>query len=163
MRVLGIDGGLTKPNPTGVAIVDVDRGHFVYGAALVAPAGDWYERVRWLAGRIHLECTTWQPDLLAWELPPFMKGNAQTLIKLSHLGGVVIGVASALGIDCQPVQPSEAKQALTTKGNANKLEMIAAAFQRFNVAAVKDVADAAGVALAGEHIYCQRMLARKAS
>lgn len=161
MIILGLDCGLTKKNPTGVALIET------FGAgqriallrctalSLLREREDWEwdRRVAMLALQINGLCRAWYPDLIAWEVAPLMKGNAQTLIKLSHIGGIALGVAATLGVHHQIVSPSEAKRALTGKGNASKEQMIEAAWAGFGAKLSKDMADALGVALAADALF----------
>jgi hypothetical protein len=50
-----------------------------------------------------------------------------TTRKLQGIAGTLEKVAYAEGLDCREVQPAEAKQALTGKGNAKKHQMVAGA------------------------------------
>jgi hypothetical protein len=52
--------------------------------------------------------------------------SLMTTRKLQGLAGVTEMVAHREGLDCREVQPAEAKQALTGKGNAKKPEMVRA-------------------------------------
>lgn len=116
----------------------------------------------WLWGRLEKVC----PTVIVFEAPvlPRAKYNKDTkkveggvslltTRKLQGLAGVLEMVAHREGLECVEVQPAEAKQALTGKGNAKKPEMIAAAralgfdpfVMRVNGEDASDEADALGV------------------
>lgn len=151
MIVLGIDPGLTRQNPTGLALLN-DSGKLL-SSETFAPARSkmpWQNFLYVLADEI-LEFV-WSEkdriDLIAYELP-HVAINAQSAIKLAHVCGMVITSASRYEIPVIGVQPSEAKKALTGKGNASKDLMIFEAQQQFGLSLPKDIADACGIALAG--------------
>lgn len=159
MIVLGIDPGLTRQNPTGLALLN-DSGQFL-SSETFAPARSkmsWQDFLYVLADDV-LEFI-WtekdQIDLVAYELP-HVALNPQTTIKLAHICGIITAAASRYDISLVAVQPSEAKKALTGKGNAGKTEMTLRARERFSKPLLtKDEADACGIALAGLAKYRKR-------
>lgn len=155
MIVLGIDPGLTRQNPTGLAILD-DR-LFLVDCHSISPKGDgWQQVVGMIAVNIARFLGSWVKDdpliacniLISYELP-HVATNPQATIKLAHICGIIVANAMQYGFPVIGIQPSEAKKALTGKGNASKDEMIAAAQQQFGLSLPKDIADACGIALAG--------------
>lgn len=158
MKVLALDPGLTRQNPAGLAVVDTDVPRLLYIDKVLLPIDiDWYERLTIIAIALQRVILLYQPLIMAWEIPPLMK-NAQTLIKLSHIGGVAAGVAAQYGLLLQPVSPIEAKQALTGNDKADKADMIRAVKTLFGYDVSKDQADAVGIALAAEALARQRRL-----
>lgn len=153
MIVLGIDPGLTRKNPTALAFLN-DSGKLL-SSETFAPARTkmpWIDFVWTLTGELSPIIAKHQVgngiEFIAYELP-HVATNPQASIKLAHVCGVIVGVAASFDIPVIGVQPSEAKKALTGKGNASKEEMIAAAQRQFGLSLPKDVADACGIALAG--------------
>ncbi len=151
MIVLGIDPGLTKENPTGIAVIETDGdGELVYSCTVYAP-----KKVLWTA-RLNLiidslrKITIDFPSiaLVAYEYP-FIGRNSQSTIKLAH----VCGVCYTLGRPCQMVFPTQAKVALTGNGKADKAAMVKMARSMFGASVTKDIADAIGIAMGGEAIY----------
>lgn len=150
MIVLGIDPGLTKKNPTALALVDVENMSLIRSCTVYAPASvDWLKRLELVISamkgmtRIRLKI-----DLVAYEIP-YIGKNPQSTIKLAH----VCGAACGLGPPFVPVSPTQAKLALTGDGGADKESMIKMAINIFEKEVCKDEADAIGIAMAGEAIY----------
>lgn len=159
--VLGIDPGITKENPTGIVIVNCDRMTISYAATCTPRASDWQGRVRLVTRHIRGLLARVNVDLIAYEQPPLM-GNAQTLIKLASLTGAMLALADEYNLPCVGVSPAEAKVALACDSRADKPDMIASVRHVFGKDVNKDVADAVGVALAGETIYRLRQLVLEA-
>lgn len=150
MIVLGIDPGLTKENPTAIAVVDTDAMSIIHCHDVYAPARtDWTERLALVVTSLQVTVANMSSIELVCYEQPFLGKNVQSTIKLAH----ICGVAYTLGRPCQTVSPIEAKIALTRNRKASKDDMIMMAKRVFNTTCTKDQADAAGVALAGEAIY----------
>jgi crossover junction endodeoxyribonuclease RuvC len=148
MRVLGLDPGTTKANPTGVALLTGWPSPRLLGTAHLAPErgdslaeflGVLSQRLRsdWLNG----------VDLLAVEWP-YVGKNAQSALDLAACCGAAFAVAGERGIRCALVTPSQAKLALAGSGSADKAAMIDAVRVQFGIVVLKDHADAVGIALA---------------
>lgn len=160
---------MTRPNPTGLVIIETDILSLLYSRAIAPITGSWVERIIYITNQVRYEIEQWAPEALAWEIAPDVKhldeetgqlrSNPDTLMKLSHIGGAMIGLCAAAGLACQPVYPQQAKNALTGNKLATKANMIQAAKTIFAQQLVKDIADACGVALAGESLLRQLRLA----
>lgn len=163
MITLGIDPGMSKQNPCGLALIDDNPLRLLWSETF-APARSkmlWPDFVIALAWELDHAIREQQQlrnikiALIVYELP-HVAINVQTAIKLAHIGGMIITVAATYHIPCIGVQPTEAKKALTGMGNATKGDMIVAAEERFNVLLVKDISDACGIAMAGLAKYSKR-------
>lgn len=96
----------------------------------------------------------WRPSILAIEEPPYVK-DAHVHFSLSRLVGVI--EYACRDVPCILVKPTQAKQALTGKGNATKDQMVRFAQQvyltrwEFRTKSQEEaVADAVGIALAAD-------------
>lgn len=151
MIVLGVDPGLTKENPTGIAVVETDGdGELVHSCTVYAPKKAlWTARLSLIVCSLQKIITDFPSIALVTYEYPFIGNNSQSTIKLAHVGGACY----ALGRPCQMVFPAQAKVALTGDGKANKAAMVKMARNMFGVSVTKDEADAIGIAMAGEAIY----------
>ena len=152
MLTLGIDCGITRANPAGIALVETDPLSLVGAHTFVAGAGEWDERLYVFSQYLADLIRKLKPALISYEYP-HLERNPQTLIKLAHVGGVVIASGAAHGLPVVKVHPSQAKTALAGSPTATKRDMIRAVETIFRQRLPKDAADALGVALAGEAIY----------
>lgn len=165
MLILGIDGGFTEDNPTGVAIVDCARSKILYHNIIMPPkksGNDWLARISYIARSIR-EAVSSHSDLIeyvAYELP-WVGKNSQTAIKLAHVCGAVVSICEQHNLPVVGVTPLEGKKVLTGSGRAEKEHMIVAVKSQFKVTLTKDAADAVGVALAGFGFFKNRSLATK--
>jgi crossover junction endodeoxyribonuclease RuvC len=157
MYVAGIDVGLTKENPSGVAIV---RPQDIKYTSVIMPdmKAEWPERVDGVIKGIEWFLQAYLDlgliELIAYELP-YVGKNSQTAIKLAHIGGAVRALAIRYEIPCIGVTPLKAKQVLTGNGRAEKEDMIRAVKLRYKKDVSKDEADAVGVALAGYNLWLE--------
>jgi Holliday junction resolvasome RuvABC endonuclease subunit len=149
-RILAVDCGLSRANPTGVVVLDFEpEPRLVRNIELLLVGSmSWQEAVDGVGNMLALLVEQLQPDAIAYEMP-HARINIQTALKLAHLGGTVRRVAAAVDIPCQDVQPAQAKKALTKNGAATKPQMMRSAKALLGKDLSKDEADAAGVALAG--------------
>src|SRR4030042_2551376 len=124
MLVLGCDPGLTKTNPTAVALLDTERGVLMFHAISDMDIGKaWEDRFldvvafldHYINGGEHI-------DLVAYEIP-FCGPNPLVAMMLSHIGGAARTLAWLVGCPSLKAQPTQAKIALSGKGSANKDEM----------------------------------------
>ena len=158
MIVIGIDPGLTKANPLGIAMFDVNNETLVSTRSVDFKMRDGDNsidsRLAYLADGL-LSALVWpiavygaENVVIAYEYPHHSK-NQQTTIKLALACGVVIGAAVVNDIRCFSVQPTEAKQALTGDSRADKAAMMTMVSRIYGKHVSKDEADAVGIALAG--------------
>lgn len=157
MIVMGLDLGITKGNPTGVAILRIDgMDYSVMTTAHISPrAQTWQGRTAFVARSLRGLVVQYHPDLLCYELPPYVN-NQRVFSQLSHVGGAVLAVADLYNLPCESVMVQAAKEALTGARTATKAQMIAAVAMQFGATVTKDVADATGVALAGYAAWRQK-------
>jgi Holliday junction resolvasome RuvABC endonuclease subunit len=157
-HVLGIDLGITKQSPTAACLIDIDTMHLVDTMTYVARGDAWEQRVQSVTRRIRGLLATVKPvHLVCFEMPVFQY-NQQSTIRLSTLAGAILATADLYGIPVVGVSPAQAKQALSGFSTATKNDQIAAAATIFGVRMSSHVADACGVALAGEAAYRRREL-----
>jgi Holliday junction resolvasome RuvABC endonuclease subunit len=144
--VLGIDPGTSKRNPAGLAIVDS------YGPTLLHTAsvglGSWQASAA-AVYEVAMRLRDYHYEAVAYEYPHLVN-NPQVAIKLAHFGGVALAIGVAACVPVVAVQPVEAKQSLTGDHRADKAAMIRTARLLFEVELSSHLADACGIALAGE-------------
>jgi Holliday junction resolvasome RuvABC endonuclease subunit len=151
---MGIDPGIRRENPTGVAMVD-DRDNVVH-TVTVQPwsGGDWMMRLPDVGATLLEIAGEWsgQIGLIAFEAPVMRrddKFNPESVAPLWGLIGMVLGMARTMAVPVVRVQPTEAKLALAGKHNATKEDMIAVANLLCKREMSSHEADAIGIARAG--------------
>lgn len=152
MVVIGIDLGIRAQNPTGIAVLSFAgiQPCLIATVELIPHMGEsWQARVQSLAGMLAARIEEHSGAMLAYE-EPFDGKNPQTFRKLACAEGMVLTVAQMLGRVQIGVSNAEAKQALTGDAGATKQMMIAAVRMQYGVPLSSHMADAVGVALAGE-------------
>jgi Holliday junction resolvasome RuvABC endonuclease subunit len=133
--------------------MDTDTDTVIERRALRAHGGPDDERLASLVVPICAACTNAKAVgavLCACELPVHGP-NLRTIAGLARVAGVILAAATLVDLPCVSVQPAEAKQALTGRGNADKHQMLDAAWRQFGLTGkLTDAeADALGIALAG--------------
>lgn len=155
MIVLGIDTGISRENPLGVAIIDWNLGapRILHWAVLYDKHNPIAHVVLALDKLPHID----QLDGVGVEAAHFQK-SVQTTIRLAEVVGTTISFAVRHDIPLLRCQPAQAKQALTGSDKATKEEMIVAVRREFAIDLPKDAADAVGVAMwaAGQFSRAQR-------
>lgn len=152
MKIIAIDGGITRANPAGIAVLAMERPPVLVASCTAhTTAKAWQARVDAVGAVVADLAAHHDVHALAYELP-HVRNNAQTALKLAMLCGVLRRVAQERGIPAIGVQPSQAKAVLAGRGNATKAQMMSAARRAFGRELSKDEADAVGVALAGAHL-----------
>ena len=160
MRILGLDPGTTKPNPTGVALLTWALGDEarLLGTAHLAPTP--HQSLASFLGELAARLRTdWlnQVDLVGIEWP-YVGKNAQSALDLAACCGAVLSAAGERGIACVLISPAEGKLALAGTSSASKQAMIDAVRLQFRLAVPKDHADAVGIALAARATVLQKGL-----
>lgn len=149
MILLGIDPGLTKQNPTGMALISDDPIELIWSDVIIPNAKlSWDQRLGVIIRHVKTAVANTMPYGIVYELP-HMQDNAQTLMKLAHVCGGIVAVAEMYGIPYLGVQPTTAKRAWTGNHRASKADMIAQTQVVFKENLVKDAADACGIAWSG--------------
>lgn len=151
MIALGFDPGYGQHNVTGWAVIDTEGACVVARGKLKATGVTDDERLASLVNQVAAVIRAQACDVCVYELPVHGP-NQRSIAGLARVCGVILACATLRGLPCVSVQPAEAKQALTGRGNATKQDMIAAAWRQFALqGALCDAeADAIGIALAGE-------------
>jgi Holliday junction resolvasome RuvABC endonuclease subunit len=162
---LGIDPGVRRANPTGIAIVESDAPNEVREVFTIKPdsdGDDWLTRVPDIGREIARVITEYKPDLIAFEAPVLVthrrrdaygqrveQQNPESIAPLWALIGILLGAASAAGIPIVRVQPTEVKLALAGSPQADKPAQIHAARLLTGRDMSSHEADAIGIARAG--------------
>lgn len=138
---IGVDVGLRKGNPTGVAVITLSTPepelvHYDFYSASTDKA-DWEQNFLVIGRRLdQLVYTIQRVDnglrYIAYEYPHLQK-NPSVTIKLAHVGGLCRTLAFLYGAKCYQVQPHQAKQALTGHSGAKDLAMQRALLQQYGV------------------------------
>ena len=148
MRILGIDPGRRK---TGYAVVEKRRQGFLYvlygeigldkGATLSGSLRTIYQRLLEVIGET-------QPDCMAVE-DVFYGKNVKSLIRQSHVRGVVILAGSHSGTPIYEYTPLEIKKAVVGYGRAEKsqVQIMVKAMLNLTELPPPDAADALAVAI----------------
>jgi len=171
MRVLGVDPSLA--GGCGLALVAGAAGALelmAHGERKAPKSGDVAGRIAALAAELdriveRFTDSRLEPLVIAYEAAWLRRGpheNAQSMRKLSLVGGAVIGIAAARRLRVIEVQPAEGKLALSGDSRADKQQQIAAALQQFRAVLSEHEADALGVALHAAAVVARTTaLARK--
>ena len=149
MRILGIDPGTSRENPTGLAILDWLPlcTTLVYSGAVFDPDAPLPALVAALDALPPV-------DAVACEAP-WRGPNVQTLLRLAEVCGIAISFAARRGVPLLRCQPSQAKKAMTGASDADKAAVIAAVWREYGAALKKDTADAVAVAHWGAQQFSQ--------
>jgi crossover junction endodeoxyribonuclease RuvC len=86
-----------------------------------------------------------RPDAIAVE-QVFFQNNVRTAMSVGQVSGLVLAMASRLGIDVVQYTPSQVKSAVTGSGTANKLQVQKMVQQRLGLSTLPEPADAADAA-----------------
>jgi Holliday junction resolvasome RuvABC endonuclease subunit len=172
MIILGIDPGIRAP--LGGVLFDVEQNAIIaqhYLTFARAPSGRlahlWLQhRLRgaseFVGGLLDRYTTTGRLVLAVEQ--QILGRNVQSLTDTSILVGRLTQLADVRGLDWVLVKPAQAKQALTTRGNASKDQMVAMAhahgvvFDREAKPSREAIADALGIALAATYLLHGREL-----
>lgn len=120
--------------------------------------GDIAERCRLAASMVRTQLyLTPDIDLVIVERPAGR--HAQALIQMARVSGAVLTVLSEKQIAWQEISPSDAKKALTGKGNADKSLMISVAGQQLGRLVDEHQADSFGLWLAAKALRVQKEVA----
>jgi crossover junction endodeoxyribonuclease RuvC len=158
--ILGIDPG-TATMGWGVIRREGNRLHYVQHGAVITPSN--WEMPRRL-GRLFDGVTEllrgYRPETVAVE-ELFFNTNVTTAITVGQARGVAILAAYKAGIEVHEYTPLQVKQAITSYGRADKLqvqEMVRVLLNLREIPRPDDAAD--GLALAITHAFSSRMSAK---
>lgn len=148
--VLGIDPGLTR---CGYAVLRAHRSsvpHVVALGVMTTPATDELQH-RLFAIQTDIERLVFEtkPTAIAIE-QVFFQNNVRTAMSVGQVSGLVLAMASRLGIEVVQYSPSQVKSSVTGSGTANKLQVQKMVQQRLGLSTLPqpaDAADAAAIAL----------------
>ena len=150
--VLGIDPGLTR---CGYAVLRSQTNRNSMGASsptvvalgvMTTPATEMLQH-RLCALQLDIEklIDETRPDAIAVE-QVFFQNNVRTAMSVGQVSGLVLAMASRLGIDVVQYTPSQVKSAVTGSGTANKLQVQKMVQQRLGLSTLPEPADAADAA-----------------
>lgn len=152
---MGIDPGIRRVNPTGVAILD-DRDNVLLTTTVKphSDKGEWLTRVPDIGDTLMEIAREWHVGigLIAFEAPIIStdaRFNPESTAPLWALIGMVLGMARTLAVPVVRVQPTEVKLALAGKRNATKEDMQAVAKLLTGREMSSHEADAIGIVKAG--------------
>ena len=150
--VLGIDPGLTR---CGYAVLRSQSSRQSIGSVnpsvvalgvMTTPATDLLQhRLCALQSDIEKLVDETRPDAIAVE-QVFFQNNVRTAMSVGQVSGLVLAMASRLGIDVVQYTPSQVKSAVTGSGTANKLQVQKMVQQRLGLSTLPEPADAADAA-----------------
>ncbi len=150
MRILGIDPGTRI---SAYAIVEKNKNKFtlIHCGAVKTPAKvkDHSIKLGYIYGKLDEVIREFTPEVLSIE-SAFYGKNAQSLVKLGRVQGVVLALAMQHKLPYKMFAPREIKKAITGYGNASK-EQVAMMLQHFinkNIHyETSDVSDAVAIAI----------------
>lgn len=114
----------------------------------IALRGNIAERCAQASKLIAGWCSVWNEDIDLVVIESPVGRFSKALIPQARVSGAVLATLHTSGYAWLEQTPTEAKKALTGKGNADKAAMIAAAFTRVNRVMDEHQADAYGLWLA---------------
>lgn len=122
MRILGIDPGTSL---IGYGIIDVDGKNYIavdYGGLKTGINIKNADRVLDVYSFFDKLIKKYKPGKVALESLFFFK-NAKTVVKVSEIRGVLIYVAAKNGIEIAEFTPLQVKQAVSSYGRAEKIQV----------------------------------------
>jgi crossover junction endodeoxyribonuclease RuvC len=149
MRVFGIDCGTER---TGYGVVESDgrAHHLIAAGCITSSARDPLElRLFHIAGELRRLMTEHRPDCAAIE-EVFFAVNAKSALKLSHVRGVAMLVATEASLRIAEYSPLEVKKSVVGYGRAEKAQvqrMVASLLRLASPPASEDASDALAIAI----------------
>jgi crossover junction endodeoxyribonuclease RuvC len=149
MRVFGIDCGTER---TGYGVIDSDgRGHrLVSAGCITSSARDPLEhRLFHIAVELRRLMAEHRPDCAAIE-EVFFAVNAKSALKLSHVRGVAMLVATEASLRIAEYSPLEVKKSVVGYGRAEKFQvqqMVASLLRLTSPVTSEDASDALAIAI----------------
>lgn len=158
MIILGIDPG-TATTGFGVIKKDKELKLIEYGCIKTAADLKTAERLKELHSQLNNLIKKYTPDMVAVEDIFFFK-NLKTAIKVSQARGVILLTAANLKIPVFECTPLQVKQAITSYGRAEKIQvqkMVKILLNLEEIPKPDDAADALAVAICCAHsMQCQQ-------
>jgi len=144
--VLGIDPGLTRCGYAVLASQSLQQTDVIALGVMTTPATEALQH-RLCALQLDIEklIDETQPNAIAVE-QVFFQNNVRTAMSVGQVSGLVLAMASRLGIDVVQYTPSQVKSAVTGSGTANKLQVQKMVQQRLGLSSLPEPADAADAA-----------------
>ncbi|TSA52689.1 MAG: crossover junction endodeoxyribonuclease RuvC [Actinobacteria bacterium] len=150
LTVLGIDPGLTRCGYCVLHSVHTKSPQVVaLGVMTTPPDAQLQHRLFALQQDIEALIEETQPQAIAIE-QVFFESNVRTAMSVGQVSGLVLAMASRLGIDVVQYSPSQVKNSVTGSGRATKLQVQKMVQQRLGLTSLPqpaDAADAAAIAL----------------
>lgn len=150
LTVLGIDPGLTRCGYCVLHSVHTKTPQVVaLGVMTTPPDAQLQHRLFALQQDIEALIEETQPQAIAIE-QVFFESNVRTAMSVGQVSGLVLAMASRLGIDVVQYSPSQVKNSVTGSGRATKLQVQKMVQQRLGLNSLPqpaDAADAAAIAL----------------
>lgn len=151
MKIIGIDCGLAI---TGWGVIEktkiVNNATVIaYGAILTPKENTIQERIVMMYDELELIIKKYKPDHIAIEELFFFK-NQKTVIQVAEARGAVLLCAKKLNIETYEYTPLEVKQAVTSSGRAEKMQVQRMVKMLLNLKEIPkpdDTADALAIAL----------------
>lgn len=154
VRILGIDPGSCV---TGYAVLEETRQgpHYLASGVIRVQGESFPARLKQIFDGVSQIVQHYQPQQFAIE-QVFMHKNADSALKLGQARGAAICAAQAKGLDVFEYSARQVKQALTGRGNADKVQVrhMAQILLGLNGAMPLDAGDALGVCLC--HLHYQQ-------
>jgi len=148
MIILGIDPG-TAATGYGLIKKNGELKSIEYGCIKTSASLTTAERLKELNNQLNALIEKYKPDMLAVEDLFFFK-NLKTAIKVSQARGVILLAAAKLNIPVFECTPLQVKQAITSYGRAEKIQvqkMVKVLLNLKEIPKPDDASDALAVAI----------------
>jgi crossover junction endodeoxyribonuclease RuvC len=153
MRILGIDCGSER---TGFGIIDSDGEHHhvvTYGAIQTSPKQAFPKRLQKIHSELADLIRKHSPDEVSIE-EVFYATNVKSALKLGHVRGVALLVATEAGLPIGEYSPLEVKSSVVGYGRAEKIqvqEMVKVLLRLTGIPKPDDAADALALCICHMH------------
>jgi crossover junction endodeoxyribonuclease RuvC len=143
VRVLGIDPGLTRCGYGLIAVQERRQVNFeANGVLTTSKENSITLRLKEMHFDLNELISELKPDVIAIE-KVYFQSNVSSAISVAQVSGIVHSVASRYGIDVSEYTPTQIKNAITSDGKADKIQIQQMVVRMLNLKRIPEPADAA--------------------
>ena len=156
MTILGVDPGTAT---TGYGIIKKERDKLTqldFGCIKTSPGHETPKRLQLLHEGLETIIQKYKPETAAVE-KLFFTTNVKTAISVAQARGVILETLASAGIEIYEYTPLQVKQAVTTYGKADKMQvqkMVMTLLHLEEIPRPDDAADALAIAICCAHTSC---------
>ena len=156
MTILGVDPGTAI---TGYGIIKKERDKLTqldFGCIKTSPGHETPKRLQLLHEGLETIIQKYKPETAAVE-KLFFTTNVKTAISVAQARGVILETLASAGIEIYEYTPLQVKQAVTTYGKADKMQvqkMVMTLLHLEEIPRPDDAADALAIAICCAHTSC---------